>query len=53
MKWPSSSIWPVEDTGMNSVSPSTRPRMMAANQSDMENPENEWAGIAARPDVFP
>jgi len=26
---------------------------MAANQSDMENPENESAGIAARPDVFP
>ena len=26
-KWPASRIWPVEDTGMNSVSPSSRPSM--------------------------
>ena len=28
-KWPASRMWPVEETGMNSVSPSITPRRAA------------------------
>src|SRR5688572_17122868 len=41
------SRWPVEDTGMNSVIPSMKPRMIAASQSDI-GVQKAKAGVARK-----